>query len=104
TAGCLCTWCLFIGFACGLFTCNSVLRDTNNFSVKKPIAGEAKGVDLNLCVLACIHEADVAVRNHCLNFEMTVDRHYNREGLCRSHDAAYRMHGQLLHYAIDGRS
>ena len=71
--------------------------------MQEPVPGEAEGVDLDLCFLARIDETDVAVRHHRFNLEMTVDRHDNGKRLCWSDDPAYRMHRQLLYYAVNRR-
>lgn len=80
-----------------------VLRYRNHPSVQEAVFREIEGLDLDRGVLARPHEADIAVRHHGLDFEMAVGRDHGEQRLRRGHDAAIRMHGQLLHGADDGR-
>ena len=71
--------------------------------MQKPVSREIEGVDLDLGFLAGMHEADVAVRHHRLDFEMAVERHDHGERLRRSHHAPDRVHRELLYDAVDWR-
>ena len=72
--------------------------------MQEPVSGETEGVDLDLGLLARMHKADVAVRHHRFNLEMTVDRHDDGERLCWGYYATHRVHRKLLHHAVNRRS
>ena len=71
--------------------------------MQQPVAGEVEGVDLDLGLLPGLDEADVAVRHHGLDLEAAVGGHHHQQRLRRRHHAADRVHGELLHHAVDRR-
>ena len=54
-------------------------------------------------MLARLHEADVAVLEQRLDFGLVIARRDHHQGLRRRHDAADRVHDELLHDAVDRR-
>jgi hypothetical protein len=43
-----------------------------------------------------LHEANIAVRHHCLDFQMTIERHDREQRLGRGDYTTDCMHGELL--------
>ena len=80
-----------------------IRRDAQHLAVEQAVSGEIEGIDLDLGLLAGVDEADVAVRHHRLDLELAVERHHHEQRLRRRHDAAHRMHRELLHDAVDRR-
>ena len=70
--------------------------------MQKAVAGEIEGVDLDLGFLSGVDKADVAVRDHGLDFQSAVARHDDQQRLGGRDDAAYRMDRKLLHHAVHG--
>jgi len=81
-----------------------VMGDIDDLAVQETAAGEVEDIGLDLCLLPRIDEADVAVGNHRLHFQMTVHRRDHHDLLRRGHRAANRMHRQLLDADLDRRA
>ena len=91
---------LFAGGAVGL---DRVVRDRLHMPMHQAVFGEVEGVDLDRRLFPVVDKADIAVGNHCLDLQMAVGGHDGHQHLRRSHHAAFGMHGELLHGAVDRR-
>jgi len=69
----------------------------------RPVAGEVEGVGFDFGILTDVNEADVAIRHHGFDFEMTVGRDHDEQSLGWRDAAAGRVHGKLLHGSVDRR-
>src|SRR5262249_8339891 len=77
------------------------LGNTEYGTVQQPIAREVEGIDLDLRWLALMDEADVAVVDHCLDFQVALLRNQDQQGLRRGDAAADGVNSQLLDDAVD---
>ena len=71
--------------------------------MEQPVFGEVEGVDLDFGRLAGMDEPDILIRHFRFDLEVAVARHHFEQRLRGRHDAADRMHRELLHGAVDGR-
>src|ERR1700737_326397 len=92
-----------LGLSCGLSRVIASPETLSTLPWRETIAGEGKGIDLDLGVLARTHEADVAVRYHGLDLELALLRHQHQQSLRRGDHAADGMDGELLHHSIHRR-
>src|SRR5262249_56451251 len=93
---------LAVRFLLRLIAGNGVLGDVQDAAVQQAVSGKSKRLDLYLGLLAGMHEADVAIRHHRLDLQMAVERHDDKQRLCRRHDAPHRVDCKLLHDAVFG--
>jgi hypothetical protein len=67
----------------------------------QPVARKIERVDLDSRVLPDFYEANVSVRDHCLDLEPRLNRNDGHERLRGRHHATDRVGGELLHHAFD---
>src|SRR5262245_43753111 len=80
---------------------NGVLGNPQHRAVEQPVAREVERIDLDLRRLAGLHEADVTVGDHRLDFQVALLRNEDQQGLRRGDDAADGVNSQLLYDAVD---
>jgi len=78
-------------------------RSTARCRAAFPYFVNRKRLKLDPRILSRLDEADVAVKNHCLNLEHTVAGHDDHQRLSRCDHTADRVDRQLLNHAVDGR-
>src|ERR1700722_9818292 len=83
---------------------DGILGYTQDPAVQQAIAGEAEGIDFDLCCLTNVNESDVAIRDRGFDLERGIGGHDDGQLLGRCHNAAYGMDRELLDNAIDRSS
>ena len=82
-------------------TGDGVERNALHLPMEETITREIERIDFDFCILAGDDKPNVAVRNHCLNFEFAVARDNDRERLRRRDHASDRVHCELLDDSLD---
>jgi hypothetical protein len=86
-----------------LFAGDGIVGDGKDLAVEQAITREVERINLDRRVLPGLDKADVTVRDHRLNLEVSLGRYDGHECLGRRYHPADRMDCELLHHTIDRR-